>query len=158
MRHVASSRSRRKFIFRFHPIRRIAKCWSRLPSIVPCTKVCLRKSIGRRNFSGTGSARASRDGFGGVRRNSLRLVREFNWVYSARKVRDRGTGSPAREPHPLPGIQPLHVIAHTVLQRKPRLVPERTACVREIGLCEVLIMSVWIVDVIRLEIRAQAVV
>ena len=56
----------------------------------------------------------------------------------------------------LPRIQPLHVIAHAFFQRELRLVTQRVARIRQIGLREVLVMRVWIIDVIRLKICAQA--
>jgi hypothetical protein len=51
--------------------------------------------------------------------------------------------------------QPLHVIAHAVFERKPRLVPEGFARVGEIGLREVLIMRVGIIEVFGLKVCAQ---
>jgi hypothetical protein len=52
-------------------------------------------------------------------------------------------------------IQPLHVIAHSVFERKPRLVSERFARAGEIGLREILIMRVRIIEVFGLKICAQ---
>ena len=51
-------------------------------------------------------------------------------------------------------VQPLHVIAHAVFERKPRLVSERFARAGEIGLREVLIMDMRIFNVIRFQISA----
>ena len=56
----------------------------------------------------------------------------------------------------LTSVQPLHVIAHALFQGKPRFVTKRTAGVRQIGLSEILIMCVRIVDVIRLKTGPQA--
>src|SRR5260370_18595749 len=56
----------------------------------------------------------------------------------------------------LTSVQPLHVVAHTVFQRKAWLVTERAARVREIGLREILIMRMRILDVIRSKICAEA--
>lgn len=53
-------------------------------------------------------------------------------------------------------IQPLHVIAHAVFERKLRLVSERIARAGEIGLREVLIMRVRIVEVFGLKVCAKA--
>jgi GNAT superfamily N-acetyltransferase len=53
-------------------------------------------------------------------------------------------------------IQPLHVISHTVFEPKLRFVTQRVARVREIGLGEILIMRMRIIDVIGLKICAQA--
>ena len=53
------------------------------------------------------------------------------------------------------GIQPLHVIAHPIFEAKSWLVTERAAGIREIGLCEVLVMRVRVIDVIRLKICAE---
>ncbi len=55
----------------------------------------------------------------------------------------------------LRSVQPLHVIAHALFQGKSWLVPQRAARIREIGLCEVLIMRVRVIDVIGLKTRAQ---
>ena len=52
-------------------------------------------------------------------------------------------------------IQPLHVIAHAVFERKLRLVSERIARAGEIGLREVLIMRVRVIEVFGLKICAQ---
>ncbi len=52
MHRAGSSRCLQKSIFRYRRIRRTARSWSVPPSIARCTRVCRRKSIGRRNFSG----------------------------------------------------------------------------------------------------------
>src|SRR5438067_1458603 len=53
-------------------------------------------------------------------------------------------------------VQPLHVIADPFFQREARLVTERAARVRQIGLREVLIMRVRVIDVIWSKICAEA--
>ena len=52
-------------------------------------------------------------------------------------------------------IQPLHVIAHAVFERKLRLVSERVPRASEIGLREVLIMRVRIIEVFGLKVCVQ---
>ncbi len=55
----------------------------------------------------------------------------------------------------LASVQPLHVVAHAVFERKPRLVSERIPRAGEIGFREVLIMRVRIIEVFGLKICAQ---
>src|SRR5437667_80761 len=55
----------------------------------------------------------------------------------------------------LTSVQPLHVIADALFQRESWLVTERAARVREIGLREVLIMGMRILDVIRPKLCAE---
>jgi hypothetical protein len=52
-------------------------------------------------------------------------------------------------------VQPLHIIAHAVFERKPRLVSERIPHGGKIGLREVLVMRVRIIEVFGLKICAQ---
>src|ERR1700682_1371426 len=57
-----------------------------------------------------------------------------------------------------PRIKPLHVIFHPGFERKLRRITERSPHLVQIGLGEILIMGVGIVDVIGLQFRAQTLV
>src|SRR5215472_3910451 len=55
-------------------------------------------------------------------------------------------------------VQPLHVVAHAVFERELRLVFESLARAGEVGLREVLIVRVRIIEVFGLKLCAQTVI
>src|SRR5262249_49625106 len=67
---------------------------------------------------------------------------------------------PLRWRNTLKGLpkQPLHVIAHAIFERKPRLVSESIARAGDIGLRKGLIIRVRIIKVFGLEVFAQALI
>ena len=55
----------------------------------------------------------------------------------------------------LASVQPLHVIAYAFFERKLRLITKRAARARDIGLGEILVMRVRIVEVFGLKVCSE---
>ena len=93
---------------------------------------------------------AARLGFNSSHRLQYMILRGLRKL-----AQDCDDMSPHSQESALRGIQPVHVIAHAVFERKSWLVAECAAGIREIGLGEVLVMRVRVIDVIRLKICVE---